>query len=89
MAEPRITLAVRVIPRAREDRIAGERAGRLVVRVSAAPEAGAANRAVQAVLAERLGLRAADVRIERGVTERDKVVSLPAASRAAVSGLMK
>jgi uncharacterized protein (TIGR00251 family) len=85
----RILVAVRVAPRAREDRVAGERAGRLLVRVSAPPEAGAANRAVTLLLAKRLGLRQADVRIERGESDRDKTVSVPASAAAALAGLMK
>jgi hypothetical protein len=85
----RVSVPVRVIPRARSDRVDVARAGRLILRVSAAPEGGAANRAAQALLATALGLRAADVRLERGSTSRDKTLSVPAPARAALERLLK
>jgi len=85
----RVRVSVRVIPRAREDRIGGEREGRLLIRVAAPPEDGAANRALRALLAQRLGIRGADVVIERGATVRDKTVSLPGEAAAALAALMK
>src|SRR5437879_1890407 len=84
MAE-RMTIPVRVIPRAGADRIDVVRAGRLVIRVSAAPEAGAANAAARAVLASALGLRTTDVRLERGSTSRDKELSIPTYAKAALA----
>jgi uncharacterized protein len=85
----RLTVPVRVIPRARVDRVDIARAGRLLLRVSAAPESGAATRAAQALLAAALGVRAADVQLERGSTSRDKILSVPATARAALDRLMK
>ncbi|MFT3854958.1 MAG: DUF167 domain-containing protein [Ilumatobacteraceae bacterium] len=69
-------LAVRVIPRARRNEVAGERDGRLVVRVTAAPVDDAANKAVCAVVAAHLGVRPNDVEIVRGHHARDKVLRL-------------
>jgi len=83
----RITVAVRVIPRSRSDRVDALRAGRLVLRVAAPPEAGAANRAAQTLLATALGLRTADVRLEQGSTSRDKLFSVPTNARAALERL--
>ena len=85
----RLRVTIRVVPRAREDRLDGMRAGRLVVRVRAAPERGAANRAVQAAIATALGVRASEVRIEQGEGSRDKVVSLPPSAAAGLDRLMK
>ncbi len=65
------------------------RAGRLVLRVTAAPESGAATRAAQAVLAAALGLRSAEVRLEQGSTSRDKVFSIPTSAQAALSDMSK
>jgi uncharacterized protein YggU (UPF0235/DUF167 family) len=85
----RITVPVRVIPRSRTERIDAVRAGRLVLRVAAAPESGAANRAAAALLASALGLRAADVRLEQGSTSRDKVFSIPTHARTPLADLLK
>ena len=85
----RVTVAVRVIPRSRGERIDAPRDGRLVLRVVAPPESGAANRAAQALLAAALGLRSADVRLERGSTSRDKVFSIPTHARGALAALFK
>ncbi|HEY8825302.1 MAG TPA: DUF167 domain-containing protein [Candidatus Limnocylindria bacterium] len=73
----RIDIAVRVIPHSKADRLDGVRAGRLVLRVAAAPESGAANRAAQTVLATALGLRTGDIQLERGRASRDKIFSIP------------
>jgi uncharacterized protein len=85
----RLTVPVRVIPRSRSGRIDAVRAGRLVLRVGAPPEGGAANRAARALLATALGLQAADVHIERGSTSRDKTLSVPGAVRPALERLLK
>jgi uncharacterized protein len=85
----RVSVPVRVIPRSRSERVDAVRAGRLVLRVAAAPESGAANRAAQALLAAALGLRAAEVQIEQGSTSRDKTLSVPAAARAQLERLLK
>jgi len=85
----RITVPVRVMPRSRSERIDAVRAGRLVLRVAAAPESGAANRAAQALLAAALGLRAGEVLLEQGSTSRDKTLSVPATARGPLERLLK
>ena len=85
----RINVAVRVVPRAKADRVEAIRAGRLVLRVTAAPESGAANRAAAALLASALGLRAADVQLEQGSRSRDKSFSVPASARGPLADLSK
>jgi uncharacterized protein YggU (UPF0235/DUF167 family) len=84
----RVSVPVRVIPRSRSERIDAVRAGRLVLRVAAAPESGAANRAAQTLLAGALGLRTADVHVEQGSTSRDKTFSVPVAATAALQRLL-
>ena len=69
-------LAVRVQPRAPRDELAGEREGRLLVRVTAPPLDGKANIAVTKLLAKRLGVAPGRVRIVRGQSARDKVVEV-------------
>jgi uncharacterized protein len=83
----RLTVPVRVIPRAAAERVDAIRAGRLVLGVTAAPESGAATRAGQAVLAAALGLRTAEVRLEQGSRSRDKIFSIPTYARAAFENL--
>jgi uncharacterized protein YggU (UPF0235/DUF167 family) len=85
----RINVAVRVIPRSRSERVDAPRAGRLILRVTAAPESGAANRAAQALLAKALGLRTAAVRLQQGSTSKDKTLSVPASARGPLADLSK
>jgi len=85
----RLSVPVRVIPRSRNERVDPVRDGRIVLRVAAPPESGAANRAALALLAAALGLRTADVQLERGSTSRDKTLSVPAAARGPLERLLK
>jgi uncharacterized protein (TIGR00251 family) len=65
-----------VRPRAGRDALAGWREERLLVRVAAPPAEGAANEAVRALLAERLGVARSRVEIVRGHAARTKVVRI-------------
>jgi uncharacterized protein len=67
---------VRVQPRAQRDEIVGERAGAVLVRVTAPPVEGKANAALCRFLAKRLGLPARKVTVVRGGSARDKVVEI-------------
>lgn len=69
-------LAVRVQARARRDEIAGERGGRMLVRVTAPPVEGRANAAVCRLLAKRLGLAPGRVAVVRGASSRDKLIEI-------------
>ena len=69
-------LSLRVTPGARSETVEiGD--GRLLVKVRARPQDGAANAAVLALLAEALGLATSRLRLLRGATGRDKLVQLP------------
>jgi uncharacterized protein len=74
-------ISVRVIPRSKKNSVEwdggdkGERE-RLRVRLTAAPVDGAANEALVALLAERLGVPKRQVIIVRGATSRQKVVEV-------------
>jgi hypothetical protein len=75
LADPAGRLALRVTPGARTEAI--EIAdGRLLVKVRARPQDGAANEAVLALLAEALGVAASRLQMLRGATGREKVVQL-------------
>jgi hypothetical protein len=74
MPPPEARLVVEVRPRAGRDAVVGWRAGALQVRVAAPPADGAANEAVRALLAERLGCPRGRVEIVRGHAARTKAV---------------
>jgi len=81
--EARLTVAVR--SRAGRDEIVGWQGGHLRVRVSAAPADGAANEAVRALLAERLGAARSRIEIVRGHTARTKLVRVVGLDPAALA----
>ena len=61
--EPSLVLAVKVVPGASRDRVAGRYADGVKVQTSAPPEGGRANAAVTKILAQFLGLKAAQVQL--------------------------
>jgi uncharacterized protein (TIGR00251 family) len=69
-------IAVKVVPRAAKDEIVGWLEGELKVRVSAPPEDGRANRALEGVLAAALGLKKTAVVVSAGETSRRKRVAI-------------
>jgi uncharacterized protein (TIGR00251 family) len=76
---------VRVIPRARRTEIAGRRGGAILVRLAAPPVDGAANEALIACLAERLGIPQRRITIARGATARDKTLAVDGLTSAEVA----
>jgi uncharacterized protein (TIGR00251 family) len=76
------TLDVRVRPRAGRRDVQMGSDGRVRVMVTEPPDAGKANAAVEALLAERLGIPKRDVRVIRGMKSRDKVVEAMGLDRA-------
>ena len=96
-------LAVRVTPRARADRLLGFRSraaadggGRvtrgagevLLAQVTAAPEAGKANRALTALLARTAGVPRRAVQLVTGARSRDKLLRVPAGTTALLRRLL-
>jgi uncharacterized protein (TIGR00251 family) len=71
-----VEIDVRVIPRAGKSALAGERDGRLLVRLSAPPVEGAANQALIELLAQLLHRPRRDVRIVSGEKSRSKRVAV-------------
>jgi uncharacterized protein len=76
-------IPVRVQPRAARDEIAGERAGALLVRLTAPPVEGRANEALCRLLAKRLGVGRTRVTVVHGAGSRDKLVNVEGLSAAA------
>lgn len=73
--QERLTLAVRVTPRASRDALTLED-GALRARLTAPPVEGAANEALVTLLAERLHLPKRAITILRGAATRDKQIAL-------------
>ena len=71
---PDAELRIRLQPRARRDEVVGERAGAVVVRVTAPPVDVRANAALCALVARASGVPPSRVRVVRGQTSRDKVL---------------
>lgn len=77
-------LTIRLQPRAKRDEIAGERAGAILVRVTAPPVDGRANDALCRLVAKRAGVAPSRVSVVRGQTSRDKVVRVDGMDLASV-----
>lgn len=72
-------LAVKVVPRAAKDEIVGWLDGMILkVRVTAPPEDGRANRAVEQLLAAKLGLKNSAVVVASGRSSARKRVAIEA-----------
>jgi uncharacterized protein (TIGR00251 family) len=79
-----VLVRVRAQPRAGANGVGAVRGDALIVRVTAPPEDGRANRAICRVLGKATGVPPSRVVIERGESGRDKLVRLVAASAAEV-----
>ena len=81
-------LRVRLQPRARRDEVVGERAGAVLIRVTAPPVDGKANEALCRLVAKKAGVAPSRVTLIRGHSARDKTLEIervePAALRAAL-----
>jgi uncharacterized protein YggU (UPF0235/DUF167 family) len=69
-------LPVKVVPGASSNSIAGWLGESLRVRVTAAPERGKANAAVESIVADALGLPKSAVRVVSGKTSARKVLAI-------------
>jgi uncharacterized protein (TIGR00251 family) len=79
-----VRVSVHVQPRAACNEIVGQHGSALKVRLQAPPVDGAANSALEALLAERLGVARRDVRVVAGTTSRAKTVEIEGTTVAAV-----
>jgi uncharacterized protein (TIGR00251 family) len=77
-------LRVRLQPRARRDEVVGERAGAVVIRVTAPPVEGRANDALCRLIAKRAGVAPSRVSVVRGHGARDKLVRVDGVDEAAL-----
>jgi len=84
MKEAAITLKVHLQPRASRNAIDGVQGDALKLRVTAPPLEGRANKALQKLLAEHLGIPPTRIAIISGQRSREKLVRLSGISRAEV-----
>lgn len=81
----RVRIPVRVTPRAGRDGIDGVVDGHLRVRVAVAPIDGAANAAVERLIADALGIPPSSVATIRGATSRFKLMAITGVSPATIA----
>jgi uncharacterized protein len=74
-------LAVKVSPNAGKNEITGLKEDVLQVRIAAPPDKGKANKELIDFLSEQLGLKKSAIAITRGLTSRNKVISVTGISR--------
>lgn len=84
MAEAKVRLAIKVVPGASRDAVAGWLGDALKVRVAAPPERGKANAAVERVLAGALGVAPESVRVVAGATSARKTVEVAGLSESEI-----
>lgn len=77
-------LKIKAVPGASRDAVAGMLGDRIKVRVSAPPEGGKANKAIEAVIAESLGVKASQVEVVAGMTNPVKTVRVVGVERGVV-----
>ncbi|MBL8745358.1 MAG: DUF167 domain-containing protein [Phycisphaerae bacterium] len=77
-----VHIAVKAVPGASRDQVSGLLGDRLKIRVSAPPEGGKANEAIETLLADRLGVRRRDVRVIHGHSSQEKTLSVSGISPA-------
>lgn len=71
-----VRVAVYIQPRAKRTEVAGRHGSDLKIRVAAPPIDQAANQALLAFIAQRLGVRQRDIRLIAGATSRRKVLEI-------------
>ncbi|MFQ5413139.1 MAG: DUF167 domain-containing protein [Phycisphaerae bacterium] len=71
-----VVLPVKIVPGASRTTCLGLWGDRVRIAVAAPPEQGKANKAVIAFLADRLGIRARDITIERGAGSAQKTIRI-------------
>jgi len=81
MALPQVRFQVKVVPGASRNRVAGRYGEGVKVQVMAPPEKGRANEAVLEVLAEWLGVRPGQIRVESGQTQPRKKILVDGVSQ--------
>lgn len=82
-------LAIKAVPGASRNQVAGLLGDRLKIRVHAPPEGGKANRAICAILARELGVKKNRISIESGASSAEKVVRIKNLATAQVIAILQ
>ena len=83
-----VRVAVYIQPRARRTEVAGRHGSHLKIRIAAPPIDQAANEALLAFVAQRLGVRLRDVRLIAGATSRHKVLEIDRVTAEQIQALL-
>ena len=83
-----VRFSVHVQPRASNTKVVGLHGTALKVRLQAPPVEGAANEALVALFANRLGVPRRSVRVVSGATSRGKLVEIEGTTEASVRALV-
>ncbi|MCL2149920.1 MAG: DUF167 domain-containing protein [Dehalococcoidia bacterium] len=83
-----IEIAVRVVPGASKNEVAGMAGGTWKVRLTAPPTEGRANRALIEFLADKLGLNRSQVTLRRGQMRREKAIAICGLSAAEIAKML-
>jgi uncharacterized protein (TIGR00251 family) len=81
-------LEIRVQPNARKNEIQGFREGVLYIKIAAPPVEGKANKELIGYLSDILGIAKSRVSIEKGVTGRNKLISIIGLNQEQVKGII-
>lgn len=84
-----VTFAVKVIPRASKNQIAGVEGEAIKIRLRAPPVDGQANKALIEFLADALNLPRANIEIVTGQTSRHKIVRVRGATAKQIEAKIK
>lgn len=82
-------IAVYTQPRAKRTEVAGRHGGDLKIRVAAPPVDQAANEALLAFVAQRLGVRERDVRLIAGAASRRKLLEVDGVTPQQIEALLR
>jgi hypothetical protein len=82
-------LKIRVRPRARRNEVVALTDGVVELRVAASPRKGQANAEMVSYLARLLGIAKGDVRVIRGESSRDKLITVSGLDRDTVLGKLR
>lgn len=86
--EQGVVIAVKVVPNSSRDQIVGPLGDALKIKVAAPPEAGRANKAVEALLARTLQIPPSRVSVIAGHTQPQKRVLLAGLNAAGAAALL-